>query len=110
MTATNDPKIEKVVDTSGNLSMPGDYRTAYQFLGSWAVSADQGPGSTDIYVVYASPGAAAAYRKNGRFTDSCVLVKEVFETTTGAMTTGIVSHVQTLKGWFVLIKDSKNSH
>ena len=34
MTATNDPKIEKVVDTSGNLRVPGDYRTAYQF---WAV-------------------------------------------------------------------------
>ena len=33
MTATNDPKIEKVVDTSGNLRVPGDYRTAYQFFG-----------------------------------------------------------------------------
>src|SRR6516225_8324642 len=98
MTATNDPKIEKVVDTSGNLRVPGDYRTAYQFLGSWAVSADQGPGSKEIHVVYASPGAAAAYRKNGRFTDGSVLVKEVFETTTGAMTTGTVSHAQTLKG------------
>ena len=75
MTATNDPKTEKVVDTSGNLRVPGDYRTAYQFLGSWAVSADQGPGSKEIHVVYASPGAAAAYRKNGRFTDGSVLVK-----------------------------------
>src|SRR6516164_8537026 len=26
------------------------------------------------------------------------------------MTTGTVSHAQTLKGWFVLMKDSKNSH
>jgi hypothetical protein len=110
MTATNDPKTEKVVDTSGNLRVPGDYRTAYQFLGSWAVSADQGTGSKEIHVVYASPCAAAAYRKNGRFTDGSVLVKEVFETTTGAMTTGTVSHAQTLKGWFVLMKDSKNSH
>jgi hypothetical protein len=39
-----------------------------------------------------------------------VLVKEVFETTTGGMTTGTVSHAQALKGWFVLMKDSKNSH
>ena len=90
--------------------MPSDYRTAYQFLGRWAVAVDQGPGSKEIHVVYASPGAAAAYRKNGRFTDGSVLVKEVFETTTGAMTTGTVSHAQTLKGWFVLMKDSKNSH
>jgi hypothetical protein len=41
MTATNDPKAAKVVDASGNLRVPGDYRTAYQFLGSWAVAADQ---------------------------------------------------------------------
>src|SRR5436309_1368264 len=69
MTATNDPKAAKVVDASGNLRVPGDYRTAYQFLGSWAVAADQGPGSKEIHTVYASPGAAAAYRKHGRFTD-----------------------------------------
>ena len=39
-----------------------------------------------------------------------MLVKEVFDAATGAMTTGTVSHAQTLKGWFVLVKDSKNSH
>jgi hypothetical protein len=62
VTATNDPKTGKVVDASGNLRVPSDYRTAYQFLGSWAVAADQGPGSKEIHLVYASPGAAAAYR------------------------------------------------
>src|ERR1700757_633395 len=110
MTATNDPKAAKVVDASGNLRVPGDYRTAYQFLGSWAVAADQGQGAKEIHVVYASPGTIAAYRKNGHFADGSVLVKEVFEATSGAMTTGAVSHVQTLKSWFVLVKDSKNSH
>jgi hypothetical protein len=39
-----------------------------------------------------------------------VLVKEVFEATTGAMTTGNVSRANILKGWFVMMKDSKNSH
>jgi len=39
-----------------------------------------------------------------------VLVKEVFEATTAAMTTGTVSHAQKLKGWFVMVNDSKNSH
>src|SRR5246500_6049828 len=108
VTATNDPTTEKVVDASGNLRVPGDYRTAYQFLGSWAVAADQGPGSKEIHLVYASPGTAAAYQKNGRFTDGSVLVKEVFETANGSMTTGTVSHAQTLKGWFVLTKDGRN--
>jgi hypothetical protein len=32
---------EGVVDAEGNLRVPADYRTAYQFLGSWAVAADQ---------------------------------------------------------------------
>ena len=44
MTATNDPKTEKVVDASGNLRVPGDYRTAYQFLGSWAGGSRPRPG------------------------------------------------------------------
>jgi Cytochrome P460 len=79
MTASNDPKPERVVDASGNLRVPDDYRTPYQFLGSWAVAADQGQGSKEIHVVYASPGAAAAYRKNGRSADGSVLVKEVCE-------------------------------
>jgi len=37
-------------------------------------------------------------------------VKEVYDAATAPMTTGIVSHVQTLKGWFVMVKDDKNSH
>jgi hypothetical protein len=96
MTASNDPKPERVVDACGNLRVPDNYRNPYQFLGSWAVDADQGQGSKEIHVVYTSSGAAAAYRKNGRFADGSVLVKEVYETTTGAMTTGTVSHAQAL--------------
>jgi hypothetical protein len=108
--ATNDPKTEAVVDANGNLRVPADYRAVYQFLGSWAVAADQGQGSKEIHVVYAAPGTIATYRKDGRFPDGSVLVKEVLEATTAAMTTGTVSHAQKLKGWFVMVKDSKNSH
>jgi Cytochrome P460 len=104
------PRTETVADANGNLRVPVDYRTAYQFLGSWAVATDQGQGSKEIHVVYASPGTISAYRKSGRFPDGSVLVKEVFEATTGAMTTGNVSHVKILKCWFVMMKDSKNSH
>ncbi len=107
---TDDSKTEAVVDANGNLRVPADYRAAYQFLGSWAVAADQGQGSKEIHVVYASPDTIASYRKDGRFPDGSVLVKEVFETTTAAMTTGTVSHAQKLKGWFVMVKDSKNNH
>lgn len=95
-----------VVDDKGNLRVPADYQAAYQFLGSWAVAADDGPGSKEIHVVYASPGTIAAYRKDGHFPDGTVLVKEVFKaTTTKGMTTGTVSSAGTLAGWFVMVKD-----
>ena len=99
-----------VVDAQGNLRVPGNYRSAYQALGSWAVAADSGAGSKQIHEVYASPGAIDAYRKTGRFPEGTVLVKEVFGTSTNQMTTGTVSHGDKLKGWFVMVKDGKNSH
>jgi len=40
--ADNELKAEAVVDAKGNLHVPHGYRTTYQFLGTWAVAADQG--------------------------------------------------------------------
>ena len=98
------------VDAQGNIHVPNDYRTRFEPLGSWAVAADAGQGSKEMHVVYASPGTIAAFRKRGRFPDGTVLVKEVFATSTSQMTTGTVSHAQTLKGWFVMVKDAASSH
>lgn len=109
-TSSNRPEAEAVADANGNLHVPDAYHTTYQSLGSWAVAANQGQGSKELHVVYASPGAIAAYRKDGRFPDGAVLVKEVFQAATGPMTTGTVSHAETLKGWFVMMKDSDGRH
>ena len=103
-------KAATVVDANGNLRVPAHYRTTYQFLGSWAIAADKGQGSKGLHVVYASPGAISAYRKAGHFPDGTVLVKEVYEATTQTMTTGTVSHAQKLKGWFVMVKESNDTH
>jgi hypothetical protein len=103
-------KSVPVVDSNGNLRVPANYRTSYESLGSWAIAEDQGQGSKELHLVYSSPGTIEAYRKDGRFPDGSVLVKEVFQTATKTMTTGTVSHAQNLKGWFVMVKDSKNSH
>jgi hypothetical protein len=108
--SSNGPKAETVADAIGNLHVPDAYRTIYQSLGSWAVAADQGQGSKELHVVYASPGTIASYRSNGSFPDGAVLVKEVFETATGEMTTGTVSRAETLKGWFVMVRDTKGLH
>ena len=99
-----------VVDAAGHLRVPADYRTLYQALGSWAIAADSGEGSKEMHAVYASPGAIDAYRKTGHFPDGAVLVKEVFATSTNEMTTGTVSHADKLKGWFVMVRDSKGTH
>jgi hypothetical protein len=107
-TEGNEPAARTVVDSNGNLRVPADYRTSYQFLGSWAVADGVGKSPTQIHVVYASPGTIATYIKDKRFSDGSVLVKEVFQTATGSMMTGTVSRAQTLKGWFVMVKESKD--
>jgi Cytochrome P460 len=103
-------QTEAAVDAEGNLRVPRDYQTTYQQLGSWAVAADEGRGAKQLHVVLASPGSIEAYRKDGRFPDGTVLVKEVFEAATKEMTTGTVSHAEKLKGWFVMVKDSAGRH
>jgi hypothetical protein len=99
-------QAQAAVDAEGNLRVPGDYHTTYESLGSWAVAVDQGQGSKELHVVLASPGSIEAYRKDGRFPDGTVLVKEVFEASTTEMTTGTVSHAKKLKGWFIMVRDS----
>jgi Cytochrome P460 len=108
--ASNDSTTTSVVDASGNLHVPADYRTNYQMLGSWAVAADDGQGSKELHVVYASPGTIAAFRESGHFPDGAALVKEVFDAATEQMTTGTVSRAKTLKGWFIMVKDGVGRH
>ena len=105
------PKLTRpVADAAGNLHVPSDYPSLYEYLGSWAVAADEGAGSKEMHIVYASPGAIAAFKRTGHFPQGTVLVKEVRETTTASMTTGTVSHPTKLKGWFVAVRDAKDSH
>ena len=104
------PQTEAAVDAQGNLHVPQDYQTTYQQLGSWAIAADEGRGAKQLHVVLASPGSIEAYRKDGRFPDGTVLVKEVFEAATKEMTTGTVSHAEKLKGWFVMVRDSNGRY
>src|SRR5277367_750152 len=104
------PETDAVADAEGALRVPSAYRSMYEYLGTWAITADKGEGSKQLHSVYASPGAVAAFRADGHFPDGAVLVKEVYQAATNPMTTGTVSHAETLAGWFVMVKDSKNSH
>ncbi len=101
---------KSVVDANGNLHVPEDYLRTYRYLGTWAVSSVEGQGANELHVVYASPEAVAAYQQTGQFPDDAVLVKEVIDVATEPMTTGMVSHAGALKGWFVMVKDSKGRY
>ena len=96
------------VDGKGNIRVPDvDYQAKWQFLGTWSSLADDGKGAQDLHNVYAQPGVIEAYRKNGKFPDAAVLIKDVLLTKTMEMTTGTISHATMREGWFVMIKDAK---
>ncbi|HEX2543614.1 MAG TPA: cytochrome P460 family protein [Ramlibacter sp.] len=101
------PLATTVVDAQGSMSVPADYRSSYEFLGTWAVASDPAQGSKELHTVYASPGTMAAFRSSGKFPHDAVLIKEVFEARTEPLTTGVVSHAEKLAGWFVMVKDDK---
>src|SRR5262249_58788934 len=58
---------DDITDAGGTIREPEGYRDSYEFLGSWAIAADQGRGSKQVHVVYASPGTISAYQKEGHF-------------------------------------------
>ncbi|NKB19267.1 MAG: cytochrome C [Alphaproteobacteria bacterium] len=101
-----------VTNSKGNIQVPDvDYRKDWTMLGTYAVAADDGKeGSKGMHVVYTQPASVKAYRKTGKFPDGTVLLKELFSTTTASMTTGTVSRAKGTDGFFVMVKDSKNSY
>ena len=97
-----------LVDKTGNIRKPADVRDLYQALGVYTpVDLNN---NTEMHYTYASPGTAEYYRKNGKFADGTVLVKEVFATDHAQMTTGDAHWATTTKVWFVMIKDDKGRY
>jgi hypothetical protein len=97
-----------LVDKTGNIRKPADYRDHYEALGTYAV-ADLN-GNTDMHYTYASPGTAEHYRKTGEFADGTILVKEVLATDHAQLTTGDAHWATKTKVWFVMIKDEKGRY
>jgi hypothetical protein len=97
----------ELVDKTGNIRKPAGFRDRYQALGTYTVLDPKG---NEMHFTYASPGAAEYYRKNGRFADGTVLVKEIFGTDHAQMTTGDAHWAKEIKVWFVMIKDEKGRY
>jgi len=68
------------------------------------------PKSNQMHFTYASPGAAEYYRRNKKFADGTVLVKEILGTDHAQLSTGMLTGPPTPKFWFVLIKDTKGRY
>jgi hypothetical protein len=96
-----------LVDKTGNIRKPSDYRDRFQALGTYTVLDPKGD---EMHITYASPGTAEYYRKTGKFADGTVLVKEVFGTDYANMTTGDAHWASGTKVWFVMIKDEKGRY
>src|SRR6266567_8386267 len=97
-----------LVDKTGNIRKAPDVRDLYQALGVYTpVDLNN---NTEMHYTYASPGTAEYYRKNGKFADGTVLVKEVFATDHAQLTTGDAHWATTTKVWFVMIKDDKGRY
>jgi len=103
-----------LVDNTGNIRKPAGFRDLYQILGTFVVlnpkvtmTGERGEGH-EMHMTYASPGTSEYYRKNGRFADGTVLVKEVIGTDNAQLTTGDAHWASGVKQWFVMIKDEKN--
>jgi len=96
-----------LVDKTGNIRKPADYRDLFQTLGTYTVLDPKGD---QMHLTYASPGTAETYRRTGKFADGSVLVKEVFGTQHAQLTTGDAHWAANTKVWFVLIKDSKGRY
>jgi len=93
-----------LVDKSGNIRKPSDYRYQFQMIGAYTVLDPKG---NQMDNTFASPGAADYYRRNGKFADGTVLVKEVDGTDHAQLSTGNANWSADTKVWFVLIKDAK---
>lgn len=95
----------ELVDKTGNIRKPADFRDHYQVLGTWVVL---DPKENQMHFTYASPGSAEYFRKNGKFGDGTVLVKEIFGTDHAQLPTGDAHWPSRQIQWFVMIKDEKN--
>ncbi len=108
--------VPNVDVNTGAISVPEDYHL-WPTLGTWAHTntgdalEKNGPGLHEYHVVYTQPETIRYYKRTGRFPDGAVLVKELLNAETMSMTTGpAVGHGTTLKGWFVLVRDTKGRY
>jgi hypothetical protein len=95
--------------TKDVLALPVDFRASMVHLGSWFVPKGDASGFHDVY---ADRAAVNAFRKRGKWPDGAKIVKELRSSEAGTYTTGVGVQRATdsVKQWFVMVKDSKGKN
>ncbi len=104
------PKAEDFspyVTKEGGISLPADYREKFVHLGTYAVATKPDKPVDEMHNVYARPEDVQAYRRDGKFPDGAILVKDVTTVGSEELTTGQSTWTKDIKIWFVMVKDSK---
>ena len=95
------------VTKDGGISRPADYREKFVHLGTYAVATKPDKPVDELHIVYTRPEDIEAYRKDGKFSDGAVLVKEITKVGSDNLTAGQATWAKDIKVWFVMVKDSK---
>src|SRR6516162_9202605 len=89
------------VTKDGGISLPLDYREKFLHLGTYAVATKPGKPVDEMHNVYARPEDIQAYRRDGKFPDGAILVKDVTTVGSEKLTTGQSTWTKDIKIWFV---------
>ena len=95
------------VTKEGGLSLPADYRDKFIHLGTWAVARKPDQPVREMHNVYARPEDVRAYRRDGKFPDGAVLIKEITDVGSAKLSTGQPTWSTAVKSWFMMVKDVK---
>src|SRR6516162_4949025 len=105
--AADDPPAPKADDFSpyvtkdGGISLPLDYREKFLHLGTWAVATKPDKPVDEMHNVYARREDIQAYRRDGKFPDGAILVKDITTVGSEKLTTGQSTWTKDIKIWFV---------
>jgi cytochrome c len=104
----DDPEsFSHYVAKDGAITRPADYREKFEHIGTSAVATKPGGPVDEMHSVYSRPEDVKAFRRDGKFPDGAVLVKEVTKVASEKLTAGEAHWSADPKLWFVLVKDAK---
>lgn len=95
------------VDATGGISLPDDFEKTFVHVGTVAVEKNAEEPVMELHGTYTRKEDLEALKRDGKFPDGAILVKDVRAVTNNKLTTGAASYGANVKVWFVMIKDSK---